>query len=84
MQAGLRDTRALLDGPGRRPDPAALPHRATARWRVRVWDQPVYAEVGDVDADADGIHLTGRLIGARFDGPVLEARPRRHASGSCR
>ncbi len=71
--AGLRDTRALLDGPiGPR---IQLPFRTNdgELW-VRVWDQPVYAEVGDVDADADGIHLTGHLHGAHFDGPTLEAR----------
>jgi glycosyltransferase involved in cell wall biosynthesis len=72
-QAGLRDTRALLEGPvGPRVQlPFRMPDGALA---VRVWDRPVYAEVGDVQADTDGIHLTGRLIGARFDAPVLQAR----------
>ncbi|WP_433302940.1 glycosyltransferase family 4 protein [Actinoplanes sp. CA-030573] len=71
--AGLRDTRSLLDGPlGPR---IQLPFRALdGTLKVRIWDQPVYAEVGDVDADADGIHLTGRLHGAVFDRPTLEAR----------
>jgi glycosyltransferase involved in cell wall biosynthesis len=73
LQAGNRDTRALLDGPlGAR---IQLPYRTAAgEMAVRIWDQPVYAEVGDVDADADGIHLTGHLHGARFDRPVVEAR----------
>jgi glycosyltransferase involved in cell wall biosynthesis len=72
VQAGLRDTRALLDGPiGTR---IQLPfRRADGTMAVRVWDQPVYAEVGNVEADPDGIHLTGRLHGAIFDGPSLEA-----------
>lgn len=73
VPAGIRDTRALLDGPiGQR---IQLPFRTPdgELW-VRVWDQPVYAEVGDVDADADGIHLTGHLHGAHFDAPVLEIR----------
>jgi glycosyltransferase involved in cell wall biosynthesis len=73
LQAGNRDTRALLDGPlGAR---IQLPFRTAAgELAVRVWDQPVYAEVGDVDADADGVHLTGHLHGARLDQPVVEAR----------
>jgi hypothetical protein len=72
LQAGLRDTRALLDGPiGSR---IQLPFRSPdGTLAVRIWDQPIYAEVGDVDADTDGIHLTCRLHGAPFDGPVLEA-----------
>jgi hypothetical protein len=72
LQAGLRDTRALLDGPiGPR---IQLPFRSSdGTFAVRIWDQPIYAEVGDVDADTDGIHLTGRLHGALFDDPVLEA-----------
>ncbi|GAA2646150.1 glycosyltransferase family 4 protein [Paractinoplanes durhamensis] len=70
--AGLRDTRDLVDGPiGSR---IRLPFRnADGTMAVRIWDQPVYAEVGDVDADTDGIHLTGRLFGAMFDSPALEA-----------
>jgi glycosyltransferase involved in cell wall biosynthesis len=70
--AGVRDTRGLLDGPiGQR---IQLPFRAAdGTMGVRVWDQPVYAEVGDVSADTDGIHLTGRLFGAMFDAATLEA-----------
>lgn len=73
VQSGRRDTRALLEGPvGPRVQlPFRLPDGGLA---VRVWDRPVYAEVGDVQADPDGIHLSGRLIGARFDQPVLQAR----------
>jgi glycosyltransferase involved in cell wall biosynthesis len=73
VQAGRRDTRALLDGPvGTRIE---LPFRdddgVLAR---RVWDQPVHAEVGDVAADADGVHLTGRLFGTQFGDAFLQAR----------
>ncbi|GAA0560138.1 glycosyltransferase family 4 protein [Paractinoplanes ferrugineus] len=70
--AGVRDTRGLLDGPlGQR---IQLPFRAAdGTLGVRVWDQPVYAEVGDVSADTDGIHLTGRLFGAMFDSATLRA-----------
>jgi glycosyltransferase involved in cell wall biosynthesis len=73
LLAGIRDTRALLDGPlGPR---IQLPFRdADGTMAVRVWDQPVYAEVGAVDADTDGLHLTGRLYGALLDRPVIEAR----------
>lgn len=73
LLAGNRDTRHLLDGPiGQR---IQLPYRTpTGELGVKVWDQPVYAEVGDVDADTDGIHLTGHLHGAHYDNPVLEAR----------
>jgi glycosyltransferase involved in cell wall biosynthesis len=80
FQAGLRDTRALLDDPaGAR---IQVPFRtARGELAVRIWDQPVYAEVGDVDADADGVHLSGHLHGGRFDGPVLEAR---HDDGTVR
>ncbi|WP_433377938.1 glycosyltransferase family 4 protein [Actinoplanes sp. CA-142083] len=70
--AGLRDTRHLVDGPiGAR---IQLPFRdEDGTLAVHVWDQPVYAEVGDVDADTDGIHLTGRLYGAHFETPALAA-----------
>ncbi len=73
VQAGRRDTRALLDGPvGARVQlPFRMPDGVLA---MRVWDRPVYAEVGDVEADSEGVHLTGRLFGTRFAGPVLEAR----------
>ena len=73
LQAGLRDTRHLLDGPvGAR---IQIPFRADdGTLAVRIWDQPIYAETGDVNADTDGIHLTGRLYGAHFDEPTLEAR----------
>jgi glycosyltransferase involved in cell wall biosynthesis len=70
--AGLRDTRHLVDGPiGSR---IQLPFRDDdGALGVQIWDQPVYAEVGDIAADTDGIHLSGRLYGAHFGEPVLEA-----------
>ncbi len=73
VQAGARDTRALLDGPvgARIQLPFRMPDGVLG---MRVWDRPVYAEVGDVDVDAEGVHLTGRLCGARSAQPVLEAR----------
>ncbi|MGX6607829.1 glycosyltransferase [Micromonosporaceae bacterium Da 78-11] len=73
VQAGRRDTRALMEGPvGPR---VQLPFRAAdGVLCLRVWDRPVYAEVGDVQVDADGVQVTGRLIGAVFDDPALEAR----------
>jgi glycosyltransferase involved in cell wall biosynthesis len=72
LLAGLRDTRHLVDGPvGAR---IQLPFRAPdGTLAVRIWDQPVYAEVGDVRVDTDGVHLTGRLFGAHFETPTLEA-----------
>jgi hypothetical protein len=65
LQAGLRDTRWLLEEtpalrlqlPCRRPD---------GTMGVRVTDRPAYAEVGPVQADADGVRLAGRLIGRAF------------------
>lgn len=73
VQAGRRDTRTLLDGPvGAR---IQLPFRhPDGVLGMRVWDAPVYAEVGDVDADADGIRFAGRLFGAHFEDASLEAR----------
>ncbi|MET0423944.1 MAG: glycosyltransferase family 4 protein [Actinoplanes sp.] len=72
VQAGARDTRALLDGPvGTR---VQLPfRRPDGGLGMRVWDRPVYAEVDTVDADAEGVHLTGRLYGAHFDEPLVRA-----------
>jgi glycosyltransferase involved in cell wall biosynthesis len=64
-QAGLRDTRWLLeDSEATR---IQLPYRrADGTMGVRVTDRAVYAEVGPVQADADGVRLAGRLIGAAF------------------
>jgi glycosyltransferase involved in cell wall biosynthesis len=92
LQAGLRDTRWLLD------DPAGpriqLPYRRTdGTMGVRVTDRPVYAEVGPVQADADGVRVAGRLIGGAFDeGAVLLATsagetrefPLQHEAGTFR
>jgi glycosyltransferase involved in cell wall biosynthesis len=73
VQAGLRDTRALLDGPV--GTTIQLPFRdKNGNLCVRVWNQPVYAEVGNVDADSNGVHLTARVHGADLDSPALEAR----------
>ena len=71
--AGRRDTRALLDGPvgARIQLPFRLPDGVLG---MRVWDRPVYAEVGDVDADTDGLRIAGRLFGAHFADAFLEAR----------
>jgi hypothetical protein len=41
---------------------------------VRVTDRPVYAEVGPVQADGDGVRVSGRLIGASPQGALVEAR----------
>ncbi|NMO57089.1 glycosyltransferase family 4 protein [Actinoplanes sp. TBRC 11911] len=73
VQAGRRDTRALLDGPvGAR---IQLPFRGPdGVLGMRVWDREVYAEVGDVDADSEGVHVAGRLFGAHFEDASLEAR----------
>jgi glycosyltransferase involved in cell wall biosynthesis len=71
--AGRRDTRALLDGPigARIQLPFRFPDGVLG---MRVWDRPVYAEVGDVDADTDGLRFSGRLFGAHFADASLEAR----------
>ncbi|MEV6842558.1 glycosyltransferase family 4 protein [Actinoplanes sp. NPDC051411] len=62
LQAGLRDTRWLLDNPAEQR--IQLPYRRPdGTLGVRVTDRPVYAEVGPVQADADGVRLAGRLIG---------------------
>jgi len=41
---------------------------------LRVTDRPVYAEVGDVTADGNGLHIAVRMIGAAPDDAVLELR----------
>lgn len=78
LQAGLRDTRRLLDDPGgariqlpyRRPD---------GTFGVRVVDRPVYAEVGPIEADGDGVQVSGRLVGAEFGpGATVSARDGDH------
>jgi glycosyltransferase involved in cell wall biosynthesis len=73
LQAGLRDTRRLLDDSG--GTRVQLPYRrADGTFGVRVTDRPVYAEVGPVQADGDGVRVSGRLIGASLQGALLEAR----------
>ena len=71
VRAGLLDTRELIGG---RPG-VPLPYRsADGLLILRVRDRPVYAEVGDVRVDADGIGLDVRLVGADLAEPVLELR----------
>jgi glycosyltransferase involved in cell wall biosynthesis len=65
LQAGMRDTRWLLDDVDTMK--IQLPYRrADGTMGVRVTDRAAYAEVGPVQADADGVRLAGRLIGATF------------------
>jgi glycosyltransferase involved in cell wall biosynthesis len=67
--AGVRETRVLLDeriGPGEGVH-RQLPYRmVTGGLAMRVWQRPVHAEVAEVRADHAGVHVTGRLIGARL------------------
>jgi glycosyltransferase involved in cell wall biosynthesis len=74
LLAGLRDTRRLLDDPG--GTRVQLPYRRPdGTFGVRVTDRPVYAEVGPVQADGDGVRVSGRLIGAEFHADAaVEAR----------
>jgi glycosyltransferase involved in cell wall biosynthesis len=74
LLAGLRDTRRLLDDPG--GSRVQLPYRRPdGTFGVRVVDRPVYAEVGPVQADGDGVRVSGRLIGSAFQpGAALLAR----------
>jgi hypothetical protein len=62
LQAGLRDTRWLLDDPtGTR---IQLPYRRPdGTMGVRITDRPVYVEVGPIQSDANGVRLAGRVIG---------------------
>ena len=74
LQAGLRDTRRLLDDPaGAR---IQLPYRRPdGTFGVRVTDRPVYAEVGPIEVDGDGVQISGRLVGAEFGpGATVSAR----------
>jgi glycosyltransferase involved in cell wall biosynthesis len=73
LQAGLRDTRWLLDGTDAMK--IQLPYRrADGTMGVRVTDRAAYAEVGPIQADADGVRLAGRLIGPAFSpGAVVVA-----------
>jgi glycosyltransferase involved in cell wall biosynthesis len=70
--AGSLDTRALIGWTGTR---VQLPYRlADGGLGLRVTDRPVYAEVGDVTADGDGLHIAVRMIGAAAEDAVLELR----------
>ncbi len=71
VRAGRLDTRALIPGVVGVP----LPYRsADGHLLMRVRDRPVYAEVGDVRVDGDGIGVDVRLVGATTSEPVLELR----------
>ncbi|MDT5041601.1 MAG: hypothetical protein QOE51_2586 [Actinoplanes sp.] len=71
--AGVRETRSLL---GKAPEGGvhrALPYRmVTGGLAVRVWHRPAHAEVVEVRADEEGVHVTGRLYGAELTDPVLQ------------
>ncbi|WP_328467387.1 glycosyltransferase [Actinoplanes sp. NBC_00393] len=73
--AGWRDTRALLARPEatRTELPYRLPDGGLA---LRVVDAPVRAEVDEIQADEQGVHLAGRLIGAGLRDAVLVAGDR--------
>jgi glycosyltransferase involved in cell wall biosynthesis len=68
--AGVRETRSLLEEPGSGAGVhRQLPYRmVTGGLAIRVWQRPVHAEVGDVQADDTGVHVRGRLIGAELGG----------------
>jgi len=67
--AGVRETRSLLE---KAPDAGVhrqLPYRmVTGGLGLRVWQRPVHAEVGEVQADDAGVHVHGRLLGATLGG----------------
>lgn len=71
--AGRRDTRALLEPAEitRVELPYRLPDGGLA---LRVVDAPVRAEVETIDADRDGVRLSGRLVGAALGDAALLAR----------
>jgi len=72
VRAGRLDTRALIPGTATR---VQLPHRLSdGCLGLRVWDRSVYAEIGTVLIDADGLRIEGRLVGAEPADPVLELR----------
>ena len=72
VRAGRLDTRALVPGPVTR---VVLPYRLSdGHFGLRVWDRPVYAEVGRVLIDPDGLRIEGRVVGAEPAEPVLELR----------
>ena len=72
VRAGRLDTRALIPGTATR---VQLPYRLSdGCLGLRVWNRPVYAEIGAVLIDADGLRIEGRLVGAEPADPVLELR----------
>ena len=72
VRAGRLDTRALIAGTATR---VQLPYRlGDGGFGLRVWDRPVYAEIGTVLIDADGLRIEGRMVGAEPADPVLELR----------
>jgi hypothetical protein len=77
VQAGALDTRALI---GHRPEPGAdvlvrLPYRLTEGGvGLRVWHRPMHAEVGDVQADSDGVHVDVETFGVPLDGTLFRLR----------
>ncbi|MEU7908559.1 glycosyltransferase [Actinoplanes sp. NPDC049118] len=72
VRAGRLDTRALIPGTATR---VHLPYRlGDGCLGLRVWNRPVYAEIGNVLIDADGLRVEGRMVGAEPADPVLELR----------
>jgi hypothetical protein len=72
VRAGRLDTRALIPGTATR---VQLPYRLSdGCLGLRVWDRPVYAEIDDVLIAADGLRISGRMVGAEPADPVLELR----------
>jgi hypothetical protein len=72
VRAGSLDTRALIGWTGTR---VHLPYRRPdAGLALRVIDRPVCAEVGDVTAGGDGLHIAVRMIGTSSGDLVLELR----------
>ena len=74
--SGPRDTRALVDfvAPAAGGVTLQVPYRTAAGGLgLRVWARHRYAEIAAVHVD-EALHLTGRLVGARFGAgePVLE------------
>jgi glycosyltransferase involved in cell wall biosynthesis len=67
--AGVRETRALLTRDDEGGVHRQLPYRmVNAALGVRVWQRAVHAEVGEVQVDATGVQVRGRLFGATFPG----------------
>jgi glycosyltransferase involved in cell wall biosynthesis len=74
VQAGYRDARALLELPdGVTHIETPYQHRDGALG-VRVVEAPVRAEVDQIRADKEGVHLVVRLAGVEPSEPVLVVR----------